>query len=48
MKLSIKDFFRECDQIQMQIWSHLPKKTLVENFIFYAVLTATMGRTIQR
>ena len=29
MKFSIKDFFSKCDQI----WSHLLRKSLVENFI---------------
>ena len=33
MKFSIKDFFR-------RIWSHLPKKFLMEKFIFYAVSAA--------
>ena len=39
MKLSIKDFFSKCDQIRMKlwIWSHLLKKSLMENFIFCAV-----------
>ena len=39
MKLSIKDFFSKCDQIRsvLQIWSHLLKKSLMENFIFCAV-----------
>ena len=38
MKFSIKDFFR-CDQIRrkLRIWSRLLKKSLTENFIFYAV-----------
>ena len=38
MKFSIKDFFGRCDQIRMKlrIWSHLLKKSLMENFIFYA------------
>ena len=33
---SIKDFFSKCDQIRnfLRIWSHLLKKTLMENFIF--------------
>ena len=35
MKFSIKNFFSKCDQIR--IWSHLPKKSLIENFILYAV-----------
>ena len=35
----IKDFFSKCDQIRnfLQIWSHLLKKALMENFIFCAV-----------
>ena len=39
MKFSIKDFFRKCDQIRsfLRIWSHLQKKSLMENFIFCAV-----------
>ena len=36
---SFKDFFSKCDQIHsfQRIWSHLLKKPLMENFIFYAV-----------
>ena len=39
MKISIKDFFRKCDQIRrkLQSWSHLLKKSLMEDFIFCAV-----------
>ena len=39
MKFSVKDFFRKCDQIRrkLQIWSHLLKKFLMENFIFCVV-----------
>ena len=39
MNFSIKDFFRKCDQIRilLRIWSHLLKKSLMENFIFCAV-----------
>ena len=39
MKFSIKDFFSKCDQIRrfLRIWSHLLKKFLMENIIFYAV-----------
>ena len=39
MKFSIKDFFSKFDQIRrkMRIWSHLLKKSLMENFIFCAV-----------
>ena len=38
MKFSIKDFFSKCDQIRrkLRIWSHLLKKSLIENFIFCA------------
>ena len=39
MKFSIKDFFSKFDQIPsfLTILSHLLKKSLIENFIFYAV-----------
>ena len=39
MKFSIKDFFSKCDQIRsfLRIWSHLLRKSLMENFIFCAV-----------
>ena len=39
MKFSIEDFFSKCDQIHslLWIWSHLLKKSLIENFIFCAV-----------
>ena len=39
MKFSIKNFFSKCDQICsfLRIWSHLLKKSLMENFIFCAV-----------
>ena len=39
MKFSIKDFFSKCDQIRsfLRVWSHLLKKSLIENFIFHAV-----------
>ena len=39
MKLSIKDIFSKCDQIRSfpWIWSHLLKKSFMENFIFCAV-----------
>ena len=38
MKVSIEDFFSKCDQIRsfLRIWSHLLKKSLIENFIFCA------------
>ena len=39
MKFPVKDFFSKCDQIcgKLRIWSHLLKKSLLENFIFCAV-----------
>ena len=35
-----QDFFSKCEQIHsfQRIWSHLLKKSLIENFIFYAML----------
>ena len=40
MKFSIKDFFRKCHQIRrkLRIWPYLLKKSLMENFIFCAVI----------
>ena len=39
MKFSIKTFFSKCDQIRifLPIWSHLLKKSVMENFIFCAI-----------
>ena len=39
MKFSIKYFLSKCDRIRskLRIWSHLLKKSLMENFIFCAV-----------
>ena len=39
VKLTIKDFFSNCDQIRwkQRLWSHLLRKSLLENFIFCAV-----------
>ena len=37
MKFSIKDFFSKCDRSFLRIWSYLPKKSLMENFICCAV-----------
>ena len=51
-KLSINNFFSKCDQIRsfLRIWSHLLKKSLMENFIFCAVQTHLLhffaGRSI--
>ena len=40
VKFSMKDFSSKCDHIRriMRIWSHLLKKSLMENFIFCVVL----------
>ena len=42
MKFFVKDFFSKCDQIRrkLRIWSHLLRKSLMENFIFRAVPAA--------
>ena len=42
MKFSSKDFFSKYDQTRsfLGIWSHLLKKSLMENFIFCAVRIA--------
>ena len=39
MKFYITDFFSKCDQIRkkLQIWSHLLKKSIMENVIFCPV-----------
>ena len=39
VKFSIKDVFSKRDQIRrkLPIWSHLVKKSLMENFIFCAL-----------
>ena len=49
MKFSIKDFFSKCDQIRWKlgIWSHLLKKSLMENFIFRAVIEQKVWFTDQ-
>ena len=41
MKFSTEGFLSKCDQIRsiLQIWLHLLKKSLMENFIFCAVFT---------
>ena len=40
MKFSIKDFFSKCDQIHsfLRFWSHLLKKSLIQNLAFCAVM----------
>ena len=46
MKFSIKDFFSESDQVRrfLRIWSHLLKKSLMENFIFCAVMVQKLRK----
>ena len=49
MKFSIEYFFSKGDQTwrKLPIWSHLPKKSLMENFIFCAVqVHRVTGRTL--
>ena len=49
IKFSIEYFFSKGDQIwgKLPIWSHLPKKSLMENFIFCAVqVHRVTGRTL--
>ena len=43
MKFSIMDFFSKCDQIRrkLRIWSHLLKKSVIENFVFCTVSAKT-------
>ena len=44
-KFSIKNLFSKCDQIRrkLRIWSHLLKKSVIENFIFCAVFAMYYG-----
>ena len=44
LRFSIKDFLSKCDQIRSfpQNWPNLLKKSLMENFIFCAVVTMTV------
>ena len=46
MKFCIKDFFSKCDQIRsfLRIWSCLLKKSLIQNFIFGAVVTGLIEK----
>ena len=50
-KFSITDFFSKCDQIcrNLQIWSHLLKKPVMENFIFLCsvFLSLLLGDVLQ-
>ena len=49
MNFSIKDFFSKCDQIRrkLQVWSHLLKKSVTENFIFCAVYVNSESGTVE-
>ena len=46
----VKDFFSKCDQIYsfLRIWSHLLKKSLMENFIFHAVCVTPRVPSVSR
>ena len=46
MKFSFQDFFKKCDQIRLRIWSHLLKKSWMENFIFCAVQTTSEHKSL--
>ena len=50
LKFSIKNFFSKCDQIhtKLQIWSLLLEKSLMENFIFWAVEILIEDITVRR
>ena len=47
MKFSMKDLFSKCDQ-KLRIWSHLLKKSLMENFIFSAVLQLALIKQFEQ
>ena len=44
IKFSIQDFFSKVDQIprKLRIWSHLLKKSLMENFILFCSVSITI------
>ena len=48
MKFSIQDFSSKCDQSQsfLRIWSNLLKKSLLQNYIFCAMLGPKYGSNI--
>ena len=50
MKFSIKDFFSKCDQIRrkLRIWSHILKKSLMENLIFCVVFSGKLQEGNQK
>ena len=49
MKLSIKDFYRKCEQIRrkLRICSHLLKKSIMENLMFCAVLWENVTEVVR-
>ena len=50
MKFSIEDFFSKCDQTRRKLWmwSHLLKKSLMENLIFCAVSLSVLHENINK
>ena len=48
IKFSIKDFFSKYDQIHsfLRIWSHLLKKSLIENFFFVCSVNMNINALI--
>ena len=48
MKFFFKDFFSKYDEIRRKLWicSHLLKKSLIENFIFCAVIAIFMRKLL--
>ena len=51
IKFSIMNFFSKCDQIRsfvLRIWSHLLKKSIMENFIFCAAKLVITNNTDTR
>ena len=50
MKFSITDFFSKCVQIRnfLRIWSHLLKKSAMENFIFSGVMFKILSNMYDR
>ena len=49
MKLSIKDFYRKCEQIRrkLRICSHLLKKSIMENLMFCAVVWENVTEVVR-
>ena len=47
-KFSIKNLYTKCDQIRMElrIWSHLLKKSLMEIFFYSDIITGAKKKTI--